>query len=70
MTATFLGMTTHQMDLEASYPGEYLFTCPTCERKLVFKLGADAGMTIINQGDSDAMHSGGAGLSLAAELGQ
>jgi len=68
--ANVAGMTTHQMTLEASYPQEFLFVCPTCARKLVMKTGADAGMVVLEEGDPTAMHSGGAGLSISAEIGE
>lgn len=57
------------MVLEADSGTELLFSCPHegCGRRLMFS--RSGGMTVLEQGDFFALHSGGTGLELATEIG-
>jgi hypothetical protein len=62
-------MTMHRMFVEARNDAEILFVCPElgCHRKLVLK--RSGGLTVIDQGDFFALHSGGTeGLELSTEV--
>jgi hypothetical protein len=62
-------MTMHRMHIEARNDAEILFVCAehSCRRRLVFK--RSGGLTVIDQGDFFALHSGGTeGLELSTEV--
>jgi hypothetical protein len=59
----------HRMLIEAQNDAEILFVCPEdgCGRRLVLK--RSGGLTVIDQGDFFALHSGGTeGLELQTSL--
>jgi hypothetical protein len=60
----------HRMTLESDNGEELLFVCPyeSCGRRLVLK--RSGGLSVINQGDFFALHSGGTeGLDISTGLG-
>jgi len=59
----------HRMFIEAENDAEILFVCPEqgCGRRLVLK--RSGGVTVLDQGDFFALHSGGTeGLELSTEI--
>jgi hypothetical protein len=58
----------HRMVIEADNGAEVLFVCPHegCGRRLVFK--RSGGLVVLDRGDFFALHSGGKGLEVSADI--